>query len=574
MARKGTWLVLAVLALVLVLGIAALGAVLYLTIETPVKKESFLLFTLAGGFPEEIPDDSLAWLLGKKPLSIREALDALKKASEDERIAGVILDVRFPDIGLGKVQEIRSALEAYRAKTQKPVYAYGEMLTDATYYLALAADEIYIPPQGYLLLDGFRTEVPFYRGLLNWLNIVPELIQVEEYKNAADIFMRETMSEAHREATTAVLDDLYGQLVRAIASRWGFEEADAAVLVDQGPYFGRPALDAGLVTDLLYQDEFEAHVLEAQGKDPESDELEIIEIHKYLKGHSAGGKEKIAIVVAEGMIVSGENSEDPVLGKRMGSDTIAEAFRDIRSDDSIRGVIHRIESPGGSGLASDIVWRETQLLRNAGIPVVASMSDVAASGGYYIAMGSTAIVAQPATLTGSIGTISGKFVTDGFWREWLRVNHEGVQRGENANLFSSMTRFSEAQAEKVRKEALDFYWQFADKVAQGRGMTRDEVHAVARGRVWSGERALQNGLVDALGGYDEALALLRKEANLADDVELRHLIYPKGKSFLERLAEVVAPRPQLTLKDLTDLDRLIPFLREPTLLLSPVAEIR
>jgi protease-4 len=574
MARKGTWLVLAVLALVLVLGVAALGTVLYLTIETPVKKESFLFFTLEGEFPEEISDDSLAWLIGKKHLSVREVLDALKKASKDERIAGVILDVRFPDIGLGKVQEIRSALEAYRAKTQKPVYAYGEILTDATYYLALAADEIYMPPQGYLLLDGFRTEVPFYRGFLNWLNIIPELIQVEEYKNAADIFMRETMSEPHREATTAILDDLYGQLVRAIAARWDLEEADAAVLVDQGPYWGRPALDAGLVTDLLYRDEFEAHVLEVQGKDPESDELEIIEIHKYLKGHHTKGKEKIAIVVAEGAIVSGESSEDPILGKRMGSDTIAEAFRDIRSDDSIRGVLLRIDSPGGSGLASDIIWRETQLLRNAGVPVVASMSDVAASGGYYIAMGSTAIVAQPATLTGSIGVINGKFVTDGFWREWLHVNHEGIQRGENANLFSGMTRFSEAQAEKVRKETLDFYWQFADKVAQGRGMTRDEVHAVARGRVWSGERALQNGLVDALGGYDEALALLRKEANLPDDVELRHLIYPKGKSFLERLAELVAPRPQLTLEDLTDLDRLIPYLREPILLLAPVAEIR
>jgi protease-4 len=555
-------------------GIAVLGAVLYLTIETPVEEESFLFFTLEGELSEEIPDDSLAWLLGKRPLGVREVLDALDKASGDERIAGIILDVRFPNIGLGKVQEIRSALEAYRAKTQKPVYAYGEMLTDATYYLALAADEIYMPPQGYLLLDGFRTEVPFYRGFLNWLNIVPELIQVEEYKNAADIFMRETMSEAHREATTAILDDLYGQLVRVIAARWGLEEADAAVLVDQGPYFGRPALDAGLVTDLLYRDEFEVRVLEAQGKDPESDELEIIEIHKYLKGHSAWGEEKIAIVVAEGVIVLGENSEDPILGKRMGCDTIAEAFRDIRSDDSIRGVLFRIESPGGSGLASDLVWRETQLLRNAEIPVVASLSDVAASGGYYIAMGSTAIVAQPATLTGSIGVINGKFVTDGFWREWLRINHEGIQRGENANLFSSMTRFSEAQAEKVRKETMDFYWQFADKVAQGRGMTRDEVHAVARGRVWSGERALRNGLVDALGGYDEALALLRKEANLADDVELQHLIYPKGKSFLERMAELAAPRPQLTLEDLTDLDSLFPYLREPTLLIAPVAGIR
>jgi protease-4 len=448
------------------------------------------------------------------------------------------------------------------------------MLTDVTYYLVLAADEVYMPPQGYLLLDGFRTEVPFYRGFLNWLNMVPELIQVEEYKNAADIFMRETMSEAHREATTAILDDLYGQLVRVIAARWGLEEADAAVLVDQGPYFGRPALDAGLVTDLLYRDEFEMHVLEAQGKDPESDEIEIIEIDEYIKGYHTSGKEKIAIVVAEGAIVLGENSEDPILGKRLGSDTIAEAFRDIRSDDSIRGVLFRIESPGGSGLASDLVWRETQLLRNAEIPVVASLSDVAASGGYYIAMGSTAIVAQPATLTGSIGVINGKFVTDGFWREWLRINHEGIQRGENANLFSSMTRFSEAQAEKVRKETMDFYWQFADKVAQGRGMTRDEVHAVARGRVWSGERALRNGLVDALGGYDEALALLRKEANLADDVELQHLIYPKGKSFLERMAELAAPRPQLTLEDLTDLDSLFPYLREPTLLIAPVAGIR
>jgi protease-4 len=572
MARKGTFLAITALAVVLVIGLTALGLVLYFTMEAPVEEKTFLHLAMNGEYPEEPLNDPFAKLAGVEVVTVHDVLVGLQKAADDERIEGVILELQFPSLGFAKVQEIRSAVEAYRAKTGKPVYAYGELYFPGTYYLALSASEVHLMPVGEVFIPGIRAETPFFRGTLDWLRIKPQLFQIREYKNAADIFMREDMSEAHREAETALIGDIYQGMVQAVAKRWSWDEQKAVDLIDIGVFTAEEAKEAGLVTHLSYWDQFEEHVLKAAGLDPEEDELNTIELAKYVRHYKPKGKEKIAIVVAEGEINQG-SSGDGLMGRSMGSDTVAGALREIREDGSYKGVLLRVDSPGGSAIASDVIWRETRKLKEAGIPVVVSMGNVAASGGYYISCGADAIVAQPGTITGSIGVVTGKFNTDGFWRERVKTNWAGIQFGKNADIFSSSTDFTPEQAELVVRQMEAIYDTFISHVAEGRGKTKEEIDAVGKGRVWTGNQALQHGLVDALGGYEEALAILRKKANLSDDAALRYDMYPRAKSFFETVFQTRSAR-SFRLEDLDHLERHISFLREPIQVYAPLPVIK
>lgn len=572
MARKGTWFALIILSLVLALGIAVLGIIVYFSTEKPVADKSYLKVSVTAFREDPVTDPLAALFGGGRVTTFRDVLAAVARAADDDKVVGIYLDASG-GLGFAQAQELRDALAAFREKSRKPVFAFSEDYSNSAYYTALAAQEVYLVPVGMVDLTGLRSETSFFRGLFDLLKMEPQFLQVAEYKNYADTFMRETMSDAHREATTAVLDDIYRQMVRAVAERWNIEEAQAAALIDNGPYWGTPAKDAGLVTDLLYWDEFRAKLIAHAGKDPASDDLETVDVGRYMRKHKEKGKHKIAVVVADGGITSGSSQEN-FFGKTMGSDTIAGALRDIRDDDDVKGVLLRVNSPGGSALASDIIWRETQLLREKGVPVVVSMGDVAGSGGYYISMGCDAIVAQPATITGSIGVVMGKIVEYGLWKEHLKVHHEVIKRGENADIYSSMVPFSDAQRKKAEDEMWSFYWTFVDKVAQGRHKTRDDIHAIAKGRIWTGQRAMEIGLVDALGGYEKALSILREKAGLAADAPVRIIVHPRGQSLRERLGNILTPAPPLTFRDLTDLERHMPMLREPFLLLTPIGEIK
>jgi protease-4 len=326
-----------------------------------------------------------------------------------------------------------------------------------------------------------------------------------------------------------LLDSLYGQYVKALAESRGKTEAEIRALVDDGPYDGKRALEAGLVDELVYTDELDARLKGAAKVSP----------GRYVKGERGGlgfdSRPKIALVYAVGAIIPGEGGEGPFGGSYAGSDTVAKALREAREDSGVRAIILRVDSPGGSGTASDVIWREVELARKVK-PVVASMGDTAASGGYYISMGAHEIVAQPGTITGSIGVFGGKFSLRGLYDK-VGMTHETVRRGKHSTLFSEAEPWTPAEEAKVHSLMAGFYDDFVDKAAQGRNKKREEIHAVAQGRVWTGEEALAKGLVDKLGGLDTAIQAAKARARIREDQEISLIVLPERKGWFELLME-------------------------------------
>ena len=348
-----------------------------------------------------------------------------------------------------------------------------------------------------------------------------------KYKNAPNQLTETGFTGPHREQMDALLDSLFGQFVAGIAKSRGKTEAEARALVDGGPYDGARALDAGLVDELLYEDELLSRLKGA----------ERVTAGRYVKGSrgfSFDGRPKLALIYAVGDIVSGE-SQSGFGGEFVGSDTIARAIRQARKDDSVRAIVLRIDSPGGSGTASDVMWREVTLAKKAK-PVIMSMGDVAASGGYYLAMGGDAIVAEPGTITGSIGVFGGKISLRGLYDK-VGLSKEILTRGKNAALFSSYRPWTDEERQSFRKIMTSFYDEFVQKAASGRGKTYDEIHAVAQGRVWTGAEALKVGLVDQLGGLEVAVSLAKERAKIGKDQEVALVVMPERKSFFESVLE-------------------------------------
>jgi protease-4 len=350
---------------------------------------------------------------------------------------------------------------------------------------------------------------------------------VGKYKNAPNQFTETGFTEAHREQMEALIDSVYQQYVAGIATSRGKTPEQVQAIVNAGPYEGREALQAGLVDELLYEDEIEER-LKAERVTPGH-------YVRTSKGFSLDGKPKVALVYAVGEIIGGESQSGPLGSEMAGSDTVAGAIRDARKDDSIRAIILRVDSPGGSGTASDVIWREVVLARKSK-PVVVSMGDLAASGGYYIAMGSDAIVAQPSTITGSIGVFGGKFSLRGLYDK-IGVSKEILSRGDRAAMFSEYRPWTEDERTRIREMMVSFYEDFVGKVAEGRKKTYEDVDAVAQGRVWTGAEALRHGLVDRLGGIDVALAVAKEKAQIAASQEVSLVILPERKGFLDLLLE-------------------------------------
>ena len=360
----------------------------------------------------------------------------------------------------------------------KPIVAFLESAGLAEYYLASAADEIVLAPTGDLSVAGISIETGFMRGVLDNVGVTPDFFHAGKYKSYSEQFTETEMSEPHREATNDLLDDLYGQFVTDIAHSRGLEPSELESIIDRGPFTGQEALDYGLIDRLGYYDEIRA---DAGNGPPELVSLRNV---NAPAGFSLSTP-PIALVYAVGQIVSGPSVEDVFGGRALGSDTMAEVLRELRGKEGIKAVVIRVDSPGGSGLASDIIWREIELLKDAGKTVVVSMGDLAASGGYYISAGADVIVAEPGTLTGSIGVVTGKFALDGLYDK-IGYHSELTARGRNAGLYSSSRPFTESQREVIVRQMNAFYSEFVDRVSQGRDMTWDEVDAIAQGRVWTG----------------------------------------------------------------------------------------
>jgi len=532
--RRGVGIVLGLLTLAVIVSVAGL-LVIYLLVQRgpQVARNSTLVLRVGGELEEVVPPNVFAQLVSRgAPPTVRGIVETLRKAKVDSRINGVLLVPTALSSMWAKVQEIRDAIVDFR-RSGKPIVAFMEYGGDQEYYLASACDRIYLVPVSTLDLDGLTRYDLFIRGTLDKLNIYPDALHIGEYKTAADMFTEKNYTPAHREMAESLMQDLYEQLVRGIAEGRKKPEPEVRRLLDQGPFLPEDALQAGLIDELAYEDQLDDK--RAFGER----ELRKLEAKDYaavsLSSLGLGKGPQIAVIYASGMINTGRSEYDPMNGQVLGSDTVVEHIRSARADSAVRAIVVRVDSPGGSAIASDVVWRELMLTRNLK-PLIVSMSDLAASGGYYISVPAHAIVAQPATLTGSIGVVALKLVTGGLY-EKLGMHVASVSRGRMAEIYSPLRPFSPEERAKVEAQMQAIYQTFVEKTAEGRHTSPERIDAIGQGRVWTGRQAKQIGLIDELGGLDRAVALAKQRAKIPPDTEVELVVYPPRKNFYELLAE-------------------------------------
>jgi protease-4 len=537
------WLFLIVGSLVVLSAASVYMLVQGLGLAAPkVVSGSTLTLDMTGPLPEDRLFDLSGPFFEIETVTFREVLDSVRRAKDDSRVTNLLLHFRGTGIGWAKAGELRSALADFVASGKKLV-SYVEYGGTLDYYVASAAETIYIHPQTILDLRGLNAEVTFMKSTLEKLGVEAEFEQIGAYKNAPDVYTRESLSEPHREALTSIVEDLYDRLVDSLAVSRDITKAEMYALLDRGPFRAAEALELGLVDELLHKDEVETRLTE------DGEDFERLTVADYQANSDDGlgidGRPKIALIYGVGMIISGSSTDDALVGRVMGSDTLASAFKQVREDDSIEAVVFRIQSPGGSDVASDVIWREASLTMEKK-PVVVSMADVAASGGYWIATASHAIVAEPSTLTGSIGIYAGKFNLDGLY-EKIGFSHDRVMRGASADFWSSSRSFTAEERQRLRGILQSGYERFLERVATSRNMTPEEVDAIAQGRVWTGAQAFEIGLVDELGGLERAVALAREKADIAEDAEIRLEIYPEKGTFFDMLFnKIVYGAPEVT----------------------------
>ncbi|MEV0970268.1 signal peptide peptidase SppA [Microtetraspora glauca] len=487
---------------------------------------------LTEGLTEGPPVDPLSAILSMRKARLADVLSGLKRARHDPRVRAVIVKIGAHPLGLGMVQELRAAILRLRA-TGKLTVAFGETFGEfaagtVPYYLASACERVYLQPSGDVGLTGISLEQRFVRDALAKAGVEYQLGQRYEYKTAANMFTQNHMTDAHRESATRIAESVTEQIVKGIAEARSLTPERVRELIDQGPFVGPEALEAGLIDALKYRDEVYGETV---------GDAHLLYVTRYARNPLPKklphpGEHVVALVHGIGAIRLGRSGRSPLGGgSSMGSDTICAALRSARRDDKVKAIVFRVDSPGGSYVASDAIWREVVLARKAGKPVIVSMGDLAASGGYFVSMAADVIVAQPGTLTGSIGVFGGKPVVGELLGK-IGVVTEAVSEGANAGMFSPMREFSGPQWDRVNAWLDRIYDDFVGKVAQGRGLDRDRAHELARGRVWTGADALDGRLVDELGGLEDALALARKKAGLAVDAPVR--TYPRMHP-LERL---------------------------------------
>jgi protease-4 len=458
-----------------------------------------------------------------------QALAALDAAARDPFVVGVRLRFAGPLGGFARVLSLRRALDRVR-ESGRPVVAWGEVLDAPSLVVASGASRLWLPPTGSLQLVGLRFEGIFVRGLLDRLDVHPDVVRVGTHKTAGDRFTRHAMSAEERDQLEALADDLYGEIVAALARGRGLSEDAVRDLVDRGPWLGRAAVEVGLADACLYPDEVDRELLalapaaRRQGAPDRPREVDA-GLYHALRASDPGWRPlfrelpRFAVVVARGAIHRGAGH------RGIASERLRESLDALRRDAAVRGVVLRLESPGGDALASDLLWRSVSLLAREK-PVVVSMGDVAASGAYYVAAAAGAVFAEAGTLTGSIGVVGGKVHADPLLRR-LGITRETVERGARAGLLSATQGFTAEERATVQGAMQSIYATFLERVAAGRKLSVEQVDRIAQGRVWSGARAREIGLVDAIGGPLEALAELRRRAGLAEGERVVVELHPR-----------------------------------------------
>jgi protease IV len=464
-------------------------------------------------------------------IGLRELILALRDAEGDPEISILLLYLGPNSLGWGRAQELRQAIQSFRAAGKKAV-AFIEEADTLDYFLATACDQIIFAPLGSVGLTGLLSEVIYFKGILDKLAIQPELLQAGKYKSAVEPYTRTGPSPAQSESINSLLDSLYEQLATGIAEGRGLATTQVRDLIDQGPYLAADAREAGLVDYLFYEDELEDHLKKELGAEPVRASWRQ---YRWLRGPGLDWRDPwrsfpaLAVVYATGLIHSGESRSYGGGNDSVGSDTLCEVLCEVREDPSVKAVVLRVDSPGGSGLASDLIWREMSRFRGKK-PVVVSMGDVAASGGYYIAAPADRIFAQPGSLTGSIGVISGKLNLQGLY-EKVGLTKVLVARGRNADLHSDYGPFSESGRRKVEAEMESFYREFVNKAAAGRRQEYARLEKNAQGRVWTGEQAKALDLVDGIGGLRQAIEAAKQLAGIPVEQKTLLEILPRRRRF-------------------------------------------
>ena len=528
---KGLRFVIGFLLIATVISVGAMLLLYFVVAQEPaVPSHATLVVSPSGDLPEVLPQFVLG---GSTELTVRGYVELIRKAKGDSRIAGILLKpggINSPF--WAKIQELRGALEDFKA-SGKYVHAWLEYGGDREYYLATVADRIYLLPSASLDLTGVASYEVFLRGTFDWIGTYPDFLHVGDYKTAVNTYLEKSFTPAHKEMSESLNRSQYEQLVRTIANAREKKEDDVRALIDEGPFQPVDALRVGLIDEIAYEDELDDLVPELKG-------ATYIEAGDYaaVSWQKTGVRRqsKIAVINASGVINSGASGYDPVNGAVIGSDSLVGYIRDARADRSIKAIVLRVDSPGGSSTASDVIWRELSISRESHRPVVVSMSDLAASGGYYIALGGDAIVAQPGTLTGSIGVYTGKFVTAGTLQK-LGANIEATSSGKHAEIYSPDRKFTPEERKKIEESMQNVYDQFIERTAAARHMTPEKVDEVAQGRVWTGEQAKQLGLIDELGGLYKAIDMAKARARIPADEEVDLVVYPPHRSFYEVVAE-------------------------------------
>jgi protease-4 len=501
---------------------------------------------LKGAYPEGAEPTSL---FGNSVETLSEVIGRLDKAGEDEKLTGVILRINDPALGWAKVNELTHAIHHLRDKGKK-VVAYLDSATTHNYLVAAACDEIVMPESGDLAILGLRAEVMFFKNLFDWLHVKPDMLRVGEYKSAAEPFSRTEMSKEFRHEMEEILDDYQRQIVEAISKHRKLDAAKVTAAINNGPYTARRACELGLIDKVAYEDEIEGllkaakpkhdvKITKSYGKKKVDNDFSgfagMMKMMSLLMGGEEkkhlNSKPKIAVVHAVGAIMSGKSATSFLGGETLGSDTFIKAVRQAADEKTVKAIVLRVDSPGGSALASDLMWRS---LEKCGKPVIVSMGDVAASGGYYISMGAKRIFAEPGTLTGSIGVVGGKVAIGGLL-EKVGITTSVISRGQNSGAMSMLSGFTDNERAAMQRTLNDIYGQFTHKAAQGRHMEYDKLEKLARGRVYTGAMAIKIGLVDELGTLDDAVKYAANVAGLPKDEKVDRWILPPATNPLEAI---------------------------------------
>ncbi len=470
---------------------------------------------------------------GSDNLGMVQLRDGLKRAAADSHIKGIYLQANYPQAGYSTLEEIRNALLEFK-KSGKFIYSYGEMFSEKGYYLTSLADKIYLNPAGGMDFNGISAEISFFKGALDKLDIKPVVFRVGEFKSAVEPYLRENMSDASKVQYASLLGSLNDHIFGQIAKSRAIQVSDLKKVADElTAYKPQGALSSKLITNIGYYDEFEVAIRKALKRDAD-DKIDYIGLSKFLKAESAipynDAENKIAVIVGEGAIIGSKADKGNI-----GSDDWVAELKKAREDKKVKAIVLRIDSPGGSALASDVMWREVELTKKVK-PVIASMGDYAASGGYYMAMAADTIVAQPTTITGSIGIFAQFFNFENFLKNKLGITNDRVNTNAHSD-FPTVTRdMDEFEKAWFQKSIEAGYESFTSKAAKGRKMNIDKLKSLAGGRVWSGLEAKQNGLVDVLGGLEDAVKIAAKKAKLKDgDYKTRY--YPQPKGFLQEFLD-------------------------------------